>query len=287
MIKRLQAISLALSLILVSILSGVWYFSQQTVEPNELYSSYEQVFLEKEMALSELNRSIFTSIMDKSETYDSYKTIENYALAMTESTETMVFKLKHFVNRIDSLDDVNFEGWRKELAMYQNRQLNYINDFRVRKKLEQQVQLSNLNLDDWWATVSKENMGAAAMTLAYQVRLTENIILNHFHQQIGQTIHEPTLCSWEEPVVSVTKNEVKRGETFKADIVLGAWCRIPKQHTVRVNDITIKPENGHYYFTQNPDQVGTYKVNVQISSNDVEGETPKVYEKSFEYEVVK
>lgn len=271
----------------MSLLFGVWYFQQQTVQPLGLYPSYEQIFAEKEQDLASLNQALFTEIVDKSLSFKTYKKLETNALSTTTATKTLVTALKKFVQKDTSIANLKIEEYQILFNDFQQVQFELISDYRARNKLQQQIKIKNINRELWSKKLPKESEKAAALLLAYQARIIENTLLNYYNRTIGLANHNPTLCSWAEPMASAVRNEIKRGESYKADIVLGAWCRIPKQHKVMINEQEIKPEDGHYYFIQTPESVGKYAVNVKISTNVMNEEIPQFFEKTFEYEVVK
>jgi gliding motility-associated protein GldM len=155
----------------------------------------------------------------------------------------------------------------------------------------------SLNIsEDWkkdkiaksWAEFTFKQMPLASvfpLLTKYQndMKSSESAIINYLVNQVGLTSFKVDNFI---PISSAVKSYVIEGETYNADISVGATSKsITENLSIRVNGSPLNVTDGIGKFTSNTSGTGLKKYKVDVSlKNPTTGEQ-ETYSKEFEYEV--
>lgn len=108
-------------------------------------------------------------------------------------------------------------------------------------------------------------------------------ILNYCAKKVGgeETIRFDSY----EPVVSATKSYLIQGETYEADVFLGAYSTQTDNIRISVNGTGLNVQQGKAHYSARAEGLGEKKLNVSVNVINPLTKEPKNYQKEFIYEV--
>jgi len=156
----------------------------------------------------------------------------------------------------------------------------------------------SLNISDDWQTKPKKPVSWSHFTfnqmplaavypiftkIQNDVKSSEAAVLNYLVEQVGA---ESFKVDQFVPISSATKSYVISGESYKADISIGATSTsVNENMTVQVNGRTLPVEGGVATYETRTSGTGVKSYEVDITLNNPTTGKEETYSKKFEYEV--